>query len=56
MENNDLGKIKGLFRYAYQERLPKSDYEASLGFDLEKYQFQPEKMIEIMIPVKLKAG
>ncbi len=53
--DNDTDKIKDTFQYAYKEWLPKSDCEATLGYDLERYRHHPEKHFEIMIPVKMKS-
>jgi len=53
--DNDTNKIKDAFQHAYREWLPNSDYEATLGYDLERYRHHPEKCFEVMIPVTKKS-
>ena len=53
--DNDTDKIKDAFQYAYREWLPNSDYEATLGYDLERYRHHPEINFEVMIPVTKKS-
>jgi predicted transcriptional regulator YdeE len=52
--DNDPAKVKDAFQYAYREWLPSSGYEATLGYDLERYRYHPEKCFEVMIPVRKK--
>ncbi len=56
-----LAKIGEVFRYAYDEWLPASQYEAAYPYDFESYgeDFKgdvDESEMDVYIPVKPKAG
>ncbi len=55
-----IAKIGEMFRHAYMEWLPASDYEVAYPFDFEFYgeEFKgdvPESAMDVYIPVRPKA-